>query len=54
MNSKELFFTIFILAYTQIDAQTCCSGWIPLSNNISLPLSEKGTIQIGLNYDYTI
>ena len=34
------------------NAQTCCSGGIPLSNNIGLTNSEKGTIQIGLNYDY--
>ncbi|TWO32191.1 transporter [Seonamhaeicola sediminis] len=32
--------------------QTCCSGGIPLSNNIGLPLSEKGTFQFGLNYDF--
>ncbi|GAA3601590.1 hypothetical protein GCM10022396_18770 [Flavivirga amylovorans] len=37
---------------TQINAQTCCSGGIPLSNNIGLSQQEKGTIQIGLNYDY--
>ena len=35
-----------------INAQTCCSGGIPLSNNIGLETSEKGTIQLALNYDY--
>lgn len=35
-----------------INSQTCCSGGIPLSNNIGLPFLEKGTFQIGLNYDY--
>ncbi|WP_303318696.1 hypothetical protein Q4Q34_09480 [Flavivirga abyssicola] len=35
-----------------MNAQTCCSGGIPLSNNIGLPISEKGTLQLGLNYDY--
>lgn len=52
MNSRRLFFIICILVYTQINAQTCCSGGIPLSNNIGLSQQEKGTIQMGLNYDY--
>lgn len=43
---------ICILVYTQINAQTCCSGGIPLSNNIGLSQQEKGTIQMSLNYDY--
>jgi len=33
-------------------SQTCCSGGIPLSNNIGLPILEKGTFQISVNYDY--
>ena len=33
-------------------AQTCCSGGIPLSNNLGLPVTENGVIQLGLNYDY--
>ena len=40
--------SLFSLSY----AQTCCSGGIPLSNSIGLETSEKGTIQIALNYDY--
>lgn len=38
------------MAYTH--AQTCCSGGVPLSNNIGLPILEKGTWQIGMFYDY--
>lgn len=34
------------------NAQTCCSGGVPLSNNIGLPILEKGTWQIGMFYDY--
>jgi len=33
-------------------AQTCCSGGIPLSNSVGLAVLEKGTAQIGINYDY--
>lgn len=41
-----------LLCFSKVNAQTCCSGGIPLSNNIGLPILEKGTILIGLNYDY--
>ena len=41
--------TLYTLSY---NAQTCCSGGIPLSNNIGMPISEKGILQIGVNYDY--
>lgn len=42
-----MIFNVSIL-YTQ----TCCSGGIPLSNSLGLAVLEKGSIQIGLNYDY--
>ncbi len=32
--------------------QTCCSGGVPLSNNLGLPNEGKGSFLIGLNYDY--
>lgn len=35
-----------------MSSQTCCSGGIPLSNSIGLPTSGKGTILLGLSYDY--
>lgn len=35
-----------------MNSQTCCSGGVPLSNNIGLPILEKGTWQIGMFYDY--
>ena len=34
------------------NSQTCCSGGVPLSNNIGLPILEKGILQIGVSYDY--
>lgn len=33
-------------------AQTCCSGGVPLSNNLGLPNEGKGSFIMGLNYDY--
>ena len=33
-------------------SQTCCSGGVPLSNNLGLPNDGKGTLLIGLSYDY--
>lgn len=36
----------------QAISQTCCSGGVPLSNNLGLPIEERGIWQLGLNYDY--
>lgn len=33
-------------------SQTCCSGGVPLSNNLGLPNEGKGTLLLGLSYDY--
>ena len=33
-------------------SQTCCSGGVPLSNNIGMPFLEKGEYQVGVFYDY--
>ena len=52
MHFKKLVFGILLLYTLNFNAQTCCSGGIPLSNNIGLPLLEKGTLQLGINYDY--
>ncbi len=42
-----------LLYYTSgMYAQTCCSGGIPLSNSIGLPIENKGTWQINVSYDY--
>jgi hypothetical protein len=52
MCLKKILFGILFLFALNLNAQTCCSGGIPLSNNIGLPLLEKGTLQLGLSYDY--
>jgi hypothetical protein len=52
MYLKKVLLSILFLYTINLSSQTCCSGGIPLSNNIGLPLLEKGTFQLGLNYDY--
>ena len=34
-----------------VSAQTCCSGGVPISTNLGLPPSLKGTWQFALTYD---
>lgn len=44
---------ILLCVYTPLlHSQTCCSGGIPLSNNIGLEILDKGTLQVNLSYDY--
>ncbi|MAD97872.1 MAG: hypothetical protein CMB99_11150 [Flavobacteriaceae bacterium] len=45
-------FVIAIIVLQSSYSQTCCSGGVPLSNNIGLPILEKGSIQLGIFYDY--
>ncbi|WP_461444635.1 hypothetical protein [Maribacter sp.] len=35
-----------------VHGQTCCSGGVPLSNNLGLPNEGKNSWILGLNYDY--
>lgn len=39
-----------INAYTQ----SCCSGGVPISNNLGLPVSDSKTIQFAVSYDLNI
>ncbi len=52
MSYKVFFFALFIFNTSISNAQTCCSGGIPLSNNLGLSTLEKGSFQLGLQYDY--
>jgi len=50
---RTLFVFLFIgTLINQGFAQTCCSGGVPLANNLGLPNEGKGVISFGLNYDY--
>lgn len=50
MKLRLILICLFFSYYSY--AQTCCSGGIPLSNNIGLPTLSKGSLQVGINYDY--
>lgn len=47
-----LFMLFFIITSIQCFGQTCCSGGVPLSNNLGIPNDGKGAFTISLNYDY--
>lgn len=46
------FVLLFLFTCQQLISQTCCSGGVPLSNNLGLPNEGKGVWAIGLNYDF--
>ena len=49
------FFILIMVGFSthiNLFSQTCCSGGIPLSNSIGLPIENKGAFQFGLSYDY--
>ncbi|MFK5958805.1 MAG: hypothetical protein QM495_08035 [Lutibacter sp.] len=52
MDLKITSLLVLVFLSNFINAQTCCSGGIPLSNNIGLAILSKGTTQIGVSYDY--
>lgn len=52
MKLQKTFHLITVLFISSVYSQTCCSGGIPLSNNIGIPNEGKGSLQISLNYDY--
>lgn len=52
MNLKIFCCIIISIVSLSAKSQTCCSGGIPLSNNIGLANLGKGTSQIGIHYNY--
>ncbi|MEM7379794.1 MAG: hypothetical protein AAF361_01205 [Bacteroidota bacterium] len=46
------FITLVFLFGQQAYTQTCCSGGVPLSNNLGMSNEGQGSFQLGLNYDY--
>lgn len=55
-NSQWIYILLFLLIiHPKTQAQTCCSGGVPLSNNIGgLPISSKNTLQFSLNSDLNV
>jgi len=47
-----LLLLVVFFSSEHVYSQTCCSGGVPLSNNIGLPILEKGIMQVGVSYDY--
>ncbi len=46
---------VFITGYfTNAFSQSCCSGGVPISNNLGLPALDAKTIQFALSYDLNI
>ncbi len=37
-----------------VQAQTCCSGGVPLSSNLGMPPGNKGTWQFSISYDQNV
>jgi len=52
MYLRTTIYACIFLFGQQAISQTCCSGGVPLSNNLGLPIEERGIWQFGLNYDY--
>ncbi|QCW98750.1 transporter [Aggregatimonas sangjinii] len=49
---RILFLSLFLAGCQPLLSQTCCSGGVPLSNNLGLPNEGGGSLTLGLNYDY--
>ncbi len=52
---RRLITIIISLFFIQVGyTQTCCSGGVPLSNNLGLPASDAKTLQFALTYDLNV
>lgn len=51
---KNVFCSIVLcfLVFFKMSSQTCCSGGVPLSNNLGMPNEGKNSLTVGLSYDY--
>ena len=52
MPKVSLIFVLFLGLLVEVNAQTCCSGGVPLSNSIGLPMLGTKALQLNLSYDY--
>lgn len=52
MKLKILFLFVSIIFISSINGQTCCSGGIPISNNVGLENLGQGYLLFGINYDF--
>ena len=49
-----LIFLISLMFPLISNAQSCCSGGVPMAGNLGLPLGEEGTIQTSISYDLNL
>ena len=49
---RLIYIIIFLIGYLNTNAQTCCSGGVPLTGNLGFVGEQKGQIQLELSYDY--
>jgi hypothetical protein len=51
-----IFIGLFVLPFSSVStwAQTCCSGGVPLSGNLGMPVADKHTWQFALSYDVNV
>lgn len=47
----RILLALVLITPAQLIAQ-CCSGGVPMSNNIGLPGADHGTLQVNMNYDW--
>ena len=45
---------ILLIFFNEVSSQTCCSGGVPVSNNIGFQSSDQGTWHISLNADFNV
>lgn len=48
MKNTYFFLFFFIWSSASVSAQTCCSGGVPVSNNLGFQSSDKGFLQYSL------
>ena len=54
MNRLIISCLFFISLCSTAWSQTCCSGGVPLSSNLGLPVAEANNLQLSLSYDLNI
>ena len=53
-NFFYIFSIISALSLQNIWTQTCCSGGVPLTGNVGLPVTEGRAVQFSIGYDYNV
>jgi len=53
---KAIFYLMLLVGFgiQNIQGQTCCSGGVPLSGNLGLPIAESKIWQFSASYDLNV